>query len=74
MGNLCIIIGDGHQFIGHCLIPLDIWDLPGNDKSSTRHPLVEVGYNSWGAVCVVLSHKPKKIYITHILLYEVVRF
>ena len=22
---MCIIIGDVHQFIGHCLIPLDPW-------------------------------------------------
>ena len=22
---LCIIIGDVHQFIGHCIIPLDPW-------------------------------------------------
>ena len=24
---LCIIIGDVHSFIGHCLIPLDPWCL-----------------------------------------------
>ena len=23
--NLCIIIGDINQFIGHCVIPLDPW-------------------------------------------------
>ena len=25
-GNLCIIIGDVNQFVGHCLIPLDPWE------------------------------------------------
>ena len=29
-GNLCIIIWDVHQFIDHCLIPLDPWRAPHN--------------------------------------------
>ena len=23
---MCVVIGDVHQFIGHCLIPLDLWN------------------------------------------------
>ena len=32
--------------------------LPGNDESSARHPLVEVGDNSRGAVSIILGHTP----------------
>ena len=32
---MCIIIGDVHQLIGHCLIPLDLWFYLLNLEQST---------------------------------------
>ena len=41
---MSIIIGDVHQFIGHCLIPLDPWIGPNSFKQTKQEDLNFIKY------------------------------
>ena len=57
--NLWIIIGDVYQFIGNCLIPLDLWQLIIEYWCQVSHQVVKHGY---GPAVSVSVHKPHGAY------------
>ena len=64
---MCIVIGDVHQFIGHCFIPLD--------PCFYRHYLLRINpsknneYNFWSEVPVPVIRQFVQVYLLDFLIF-----